>query len=186
MNPFARLFSLAAVTVLPFAAPGAWAGSVTEIPIKDIHGKDTTLKAQKARVLLVVNVASKCGLTPQYSALEKLQREFKDQGFTVVGVPSNDFNGQEPGTPEEIQAFCKSKYDVTFPLTEKVHVKGAEQHPLYAALTGKDSPFPGEVKWNFGKFLVSADGKILARFEPRTAPDAPEVADAIKKALAAK
>lgn len=186
MNPLARLLSLAAVSVLPFAAPGAAAGSVTEIPLKDIHGKPTTLKAQNARVLLVVNVASKCGLTPQYSALEKLHREYKAQGFSVVGVPSNDFAGQEPGTPEEIVAFCKDRYDVTFPLMEKVHVKGPEQHPLYAALTGPDSPFPGEVKWNFGKFLVRADGKILARFEPRTAPDAPEVTAAIKQALAAK
>mgnify|MGYP001419291801 CR=1 FL=1 len=186
MNPFARLLSLAAVTVLPLAAPSAQAGTVTEIPLKDLQGRPTTLKAQNARVLLVVNVASKCGLTPQYSALEKLHREYKAQGFSVVGVPSNDFNGQEPGTPEEIAAFCKDRYDVTFPLMEKVHVKGPGQHPLYAALTGSDSPFPGEVKWNFGKFLVSADGKILARFEPRTAPDAPEVAEAIKKALAAK
>jgi glutathione peroxidase len=186
MNPFRRLLALAAVSALPLAAASAAAGSLTEIPLKDIDGKDTTLRAQPARVLLVVNVASKCGLTPQYTALEKLHRQYKDKGFSVVGVPSNDFNGQEPGTAEEIKGFCKAKYDVTFPLMAKVSVKGPEQHPLYAALTGQDSPFPGEVKWNFGKFLVSADGKILARFEPRTAPDAPEVTKAIEAALAAK
>lgn len=160
--------------------------SVTEIPLKDIDGKETTLKAQKARVLLVVNVASKCGLTPQYSALEALHRKYKDQGFSVVGIPCNDFGGQEPGTPAQIKEFCSTKYDVTFPIMEKVHVKGPEQHPLYTALTGKEAAFPGDIAWNFGKFLVSADGKVLKRFEPRTKPDDAEVMQAIEAALAAK
>ncbi len=158
--------------------------NVAEIPLKDIDGKDTSLKAQKAKVMLVVNVASRCGLTPQYDALEKLQRKYKAKGFSVIGFPCNDFNAQEPGTPAQIKEFCKSTYDVSFPLMEKVHVKGAEQHPLYAALTGKDALFPGNIEWNFGKFLVTSDGKVLKRFEPRKAPDAPEVIQAIEAALA--
>ena len=160
--------------------------NITEIPVQDIEGKPSSLKAQKAQVILVVNVASKCGLTPQYEALEKLHRKYKDRGFSVVGFPCNDFGAQEPGTPDEIKQFCKSKYDVSFPLMGKVHVKGDEQHPLYAALTGKDAAFPGEIKWNFGKFLVTADGKVLKRFEPRTTPDDPEVTKAIEAALAAR
>lgn len=158
--------------------------NVAEIPLKDIDGKDTSLKAQKAKVMLVVNVASRCGLTPQYDALEKLQRKYKAKGFSVIGFPCNDFNAQEPGTPAQIKEFCKSTYDVSFPLMEKVHVKGAEQHPLYAALTGKDALFPGNIEWNFGKFLVTSDGKVLKRFEPKKSPDDPEVIQAIEAALA--
>lgn len=166
-----------------FAAPD---GKITDIPLKDIDGKPTTLNSQKARVMLVVNVASRCGLTPQYTALEKLHRQYQARGFSVVGIPCNDFKGQEPGTAEEIKEFCKTKYDVSFPLMEKVHVKGPEQHPLYVALTGKDAAFPGDVAWNFGKFLVTSDGKVLKRFEPQTKPDDPEVIKAIEAALAAQ
>jgi glutathione peroxidase len=160
--------------------------SLYDIPLKDINGKDTSLKAHKGEVLLVVNVASQCGLTPQYQALEAIHRKYKDKGFTVLGFPCNDFGAQEPGTAEEIKKFCSEKYEVTFPLFAKLHVKGAEQHPLYAALTGKDSPFPGDIKWNFGKFLIGKDGQILKRFEPPTKPDAAEVVEAIDTALAAK
>ena len=160
--------------------------SLYDIPLKDINNKDTSLKGHKGEVLLVVNVASQCGLTPQYKALEAVHRKYKDKGFTVLGFPCNDFGSQEPGTPEEIKKFCSDKYDVTFPLFAKLHVKGAEQHPLYTALTGKDSPFPGEIKWNFGKFLIGKDGKILKRFESKSAPDSPEVIEAIEAALAAK
>jgi glutathione peroxidase len=162
------------------------AGSVHEIAVKDIDGKDTSLKAYKGKVLLVVNVASKCGLTPQYKALEAIHEKYKDKGFTVLGFPCNQFMGQEPGTNEQIKQFCSTKYNVTFPLFDKIDVNGPKRHPLYAELAGQDSPFPGDIKWNFGKFLIGRDGKIIKRFEPRTTPDAPEVTQAIEAALAAK
>lgn len=162
------------------------AGSVLEIPIKDNSGKETSLNVFKGKVLLVVNVASKCGLTPQYKGLEALQQKYKGQGFTVLGFPCNQFGGQEPGTNEEIKQFCSSKYDVTFPLFDKLDVNGSKRHPLYAALAGEQSPFPGDIKWNFGKFLIGRDGKIIKRFEPKTSPDAPEVVQAIEAALATK
>jgi glutathione peroxidase len=164
----------------------ACAGSLQDIPVKDIDGKDTSLKAYNGKVLLVVNVASKCGLTPQYQALEALQQKYKDKGFTVLGFPCNQFGGQEPGSNEEIKQFCSTKYNVSFPLFDKLDVNGGKRHPLYVALAGKDSPFPGDIKWNFGKFLIGRDGKILKRFEPRTTPDSPEVIAAIDSALAAK
>lgn len=160
--------------------------SVLDIPLKDIDGKDTSLKAYEGKVLLVVNVASRCGLTKQYKELQALHEKFKDQGFSVVGFPCNDFGAQEPGTNEEIKTFCSTKYKVSFPLFDKLHVKGAEQHPLYSALTGKDGAFPGDVKWNFGKFLIGKDGKPLQRFEPKTTPDDASVVSAIEKAIAAK
>ena len=165
---------------------GQSASGLMDIPLKDIEGKPTSLSTYKGKVLLVVNVASKCGLTPQYEALEAVHKKYQAKGFSVLGFPCNDFAGQEPGTNEEIKKFCSSKYDVSFPLFDKLHVKGAEQHPLYAALTGKDSAFPGDVKWNFGKFLIGRDGKVLKRFEPKTTPDSPEVTAAIEQALAVK
>lgn len=161
-------------------------GSLYDIPLKDIDGKATSLKAYQGKVLLVVNVASKCGYTPQYEALETIQKQYQAKGFTVLGFPCNDFGSQEPGTPEEIKQFCSSTYNVTFPLFEKLHVKGAEQHPLYAALTGKESPFPGDIKWNFGKFIIGRDGKILARFDSKVKPDSQELTAKIDAALAAK
>jgi glutathione peroxidase len=156
------------------------------IPLKDINGKNTSLKAYQGQVLLLVNVASECGYTPQYKSLEATHRKYKDQGLAVLGFPCNDFGAQEPGSNEEIKMFCSSKYDVTFPLFDKLHVKGSEQHPLYAALTGKESPYPGDVKWNFGKFLVARDGKIIQRWESKVAPDSAEITKAIETALAAK
>ena len=162
------------------------AGSLHDIAVKDIDGKDTTLGAYKGKVLLVVNVASKCGLTPQYKALEGLQEKYKDKGFTVLGFPCNQFNGQEPGTNEEIKQFCSTKYNVTFPLFDKIDVNGANRHPLYVALAGSESPYPGDIKWNFGKFLIGRDGKIIKRFEPKTTPESPEVTAAIEAALATK
>ncbi len=162
------------------------AGSLYDIPVKDIDGKETSLKEYQGKVLLIVNVASKCGLTPQYKALEAIHEKYKERGFTVLGFPCNQFLGQEPGTNEEIKQFCSSKYNVSFPLFDKIDVNGANRHPLYVALAGENSPFPGNIKWNFGKFLVGRDGKIVKRFEPRTTPDSPEVIEAIQTALAAK
>lgn len=162
----------------------AHAAELTAIPFKTITGEDTSLATYKGKVVLVVNTASKCGLTKQYEALEALQKKYAEKGFTVIGFPCNDFGNQEPGSAEEIVDFCKTKFSVSFPLMEKIHVKGPEQHPLYAALTGKDGAFPGDVKWNFGKFLIGKDGKPLARFEPKETPDSPAITAAIGKALA--
>jgi glutathione peroxidase len=162
------------------------AGSVHDIAVKDIDGKETTLKAYKGDVVLIVNVASKCGLTPQYSALESIYEKYKDKKFTILAFPCNQFAGQEPGSNQEIKQFCSSKYSVTFPLFDKIDVNGPNRHPLYVALAGPDSPYPGDIKWNFGKFLIGRDGKILKRFEPKTTPDSQEVTSAIEAALAAK
>jgi glutathione peroxidase len=162
------------------------AGSIHDINVKDINGKETSLGAYKGKVLLIVNVASKCGLTPQYKALEAVFEKYKDKGFEVLGFPCNQFMSQEPGTNEEIKQFCSSKYNVTFPLFDKIEVNGKQRHPLYSALAGQDSPYPGDIKWNFGKFLIGKDGKIIKRFEPKTTPDSPEVIQAIEAALASK
>ncbi|MFM1768850.1 MAG: hypothetical protein RJA22_1379 [Verrucomicrobiota bacterium] len=187
MKPIPALLILALAVTLPLTPMhAADAPKLQSIPLKDIQGKDTSLQAYAGKVLLVVNVASRCGYTPQYKSLEATYRKYKDQGLVVLGFPCNDFGAQEPGTNEEIQQFCSSKYDVTFPLFDKIHVKGSQQHPLYAALTGKDSPFPGDVKWNFGKFLIGRDGKVSKRFDSGARPDGKELTEAIEAALAAK
>ena len=162
------------------------AGSIYDIAVKDIDGKDTTLAAYKGKVVLIVNVASHCGYTPQYKNLEAVYKKYQDQGFVVLGFPCNQFGGQEPGTNEEIKQFCTSKYDVTFPLFDKIEVNGANRNPLYVALAGQTSPFPGNIKWNFTKFLIGKDGKIVNRFDSKVKPDAPEATAAIEAALAAK
>lgn len=162
------------------------ASSIQEIALKDIDGKDVSLKDYAGKVVLLVNVASKCGLTPQYNALEATYRKYKDQGFVVLAMPCNDFGSQEPGTEAEIKEFCSLNYDVTFPMLKKAHVKGPEQHPLYTALTGKDAKFPGDIEWNFGKFLIGRNGEVLQRFTPRTAPDDAAVVQAIETALKEK
>ena len=171
----------AASTVL-----GAETAPLASIPLKDIDGKPASLKDYAGKVVLIVNVASKCGNTPQYKDLQAAYSKYKDQGLVVLGFPCNDFGAQEPGTNEEVKTFCTSKYDVTFPMFDKLHVKGPEQHPLYAALTGKDGPFPGDVKWNFGKFLIGRDGKAIKRIEPKVKVNEPDVVSAIEAALAAK
>lgn len=153
------------------------------IPLKDIDGKDTSLKAYAGKVVLAVNVASRCGNTPQYADLQALYLKFKDQGLVIVGFPCNDFGAQEPGTNEEVKEFCSKEYHVTFPMMDKLHVKGSEQHPLYKELTGPGAAFPGDVKWNFEKFLIGRDGKPAARFEPGLKPSTPAVTEAIEKAL---
>jgi glutathione peroxidase len=167
-------------------ACSSFAADLPSIPFKDIQGKETSLEDYKGKVVMIVNVASKCGNTPQYKPLEAMYQKYKGQGLVILGFPCNDFNGQEPGTAKEIQEFCKATYAVTFPLMEKVHVKGEGQHPLFAALTGSQGAFPGDVKWNFGKFLIGRDGKPIARFEPKTLPDSPEVVAEVEKALEVK
>jgi len=155
------------------------------LQVKDIDGKDVSLKSYRGKVLLIVNVASRCGYTPQYKAQEAVYEKYKDKGFAVLGFPCNQFGGQEPGTNEEIKQFCSSKYNVTFPMFDKIEVNGPNRHPLYTTLAGKESSFPGDIKWNFSKFLVGRDGKILSRFESKVTPDSPEVTQAIETALAA-
>ena len=162
------------------------ADSIYGIPLKDIDGKATTLKPYQGKVMLVVNVASKCGYTPQYAGLETTYQKYEKQGLAVLGFPCNQFGGQEPGTAEEIKQFCTSKYNVTFPMFDKLDVNGDKRHPLYVILAGKDSPVPGDIKWNFNKFLIGRDGKILKRFDSKVKPDAPELTAAIEAALAAK
>ena len=161
------------------------ASSVYEFTLNSIDGHPAPLANYKGKVLLLVNVASKCGFTPQYTALEGLHEKYKSQGLVVVGFPANNFMGQEPGTNEEIKDFCSRTYNVKFPMYSKISVKGDDKAALYQFLTNKDTnpSFGGDIKWNFTKFLVSRDGKILARFEPAVKPDSPEVVSAIEKAL---
>jgi len=160
------------------------AADLDTIPFQTIDGKDQTLADYKGKVVLIVNTASKCGLTPQYEALEALFDQYKEKGLVVLAFPCNDFGKQEPGSHEEIAEFCKVKFDVSFPLMAKLHVKGKDQHALYTKLTGEGGAFPGNVKWNFGKFLINKKGEAIARFEPRQKPDSKEVVAAIEKALA--
>ena len=155
------------------------AASVYEYTMNTIDGKPAPLSDYKGKVVLFVNVASKCGYTPQYKGLEALYRKYKDQGFVIVGVPANNFGAQEPGTNEEIKTFCSRNYDVTFPMTSKVSVKGGDITPLYTYLTQTG----GDVKWNFTKFLVGKNGQVVQRFEPAVTPDSPELNKAIEGAL---
>jgi glutathione peroxidase len=179
--------------------------SILDIPVKKITGEDTSLAEFKGHVLLVVNVASKCGLTPQYEGLEKIYEQYKGQGLVVAGFPANDFKAQEPGTNEEIQSFCTTNFGVKFPMFEKIAVAGPEKHPLYKALIAaqpkavsvsevpwrdklkgygiETNPEP-ELLWNFEKFLVSRSGEVVERFAPDTQPDAPELKAAIESELA--
>ena len=159
--------------------------SVLDVEIAALTGGPAGLGRYKDQAVLVVNVASRCGLTPQYATLEKIQRSYADRGFTVLGVPCNQFMGQEPGTHEEIATFCSTTYGTTFPMTEKVDVNGEERHPLYAALveTADAEGHAGDVRWNFEKFLVAPDGTVAARFGPQVEPDSDEVTKAIESVL---
>ncbi|AIG74520.1 Hypothetical protein AJAP_08065 [Amycolatopsis japonica] len=154
---------------------------IHDIPLKTLAGEDTTLGALEGKTLLVVNVASKCGLTPQYTGLEKLQERYADKGFSVVGFPCNQFAGQEPGTAEEIQTFCSTTYGVSFPLFEKLDVNGESRHPLYAELTkaADAEGAAGDVQWNFEKFLIAPSGEVVGRFRPRTEPEDETITKAI-------
>ncbi|HEX3759436.1 MAG TPA: glutathione peroxidase [Kofleriaceae bacterium] len=153
--------------------------------IRTLQGKPTTLGAHKGKALLLVNVASECGLTPQYTALEALHAQLAARGFSVIGFPCNQFGAQEPGTSEQIQTFCSTQYGVTFPMTEKIEVNGAGRHPIYQQLTqvADAGGHKGDIRWNFEKFVVSADGSKITRFDPRTAPDDPAVVAAIEAGL---
>lgn len=184
MKTLLALVTFITLTTLPMTTQAAT--SLADIPLKDINGKDTSLAAYKGKALLIVNVASKCGYTPQYKSLEATFRKYKEQGLVVLGFPCNQFGAQEPGSNEDIKSFCSANYDVTFPLFDKLDVKGPKQHPLYAALSGKTSAFPGDVKWNFGKFLVGRDGKLIKRWDSSAKPDGKEITEAIEAALAAK
>ncbi|NJL99538.1 MAG: glutathione peroxidase [Synechococcaceae cyanobacterium RM1_1_27] len=157
--------------------------SLSAIAIKTIDGQEQTLGEYSGNVLLIVNVASYCGYTPQYEGLEGLHRTYGSQGLKVMGFPCNDFGSQEPGSNEEIKTFCSSRFGVEFPLFDKVHAKGSQQHPLYAALTTQADP-AGEVAWNFEKFLISKDGQIVGRYRSSVSPSAPELVAAIEKELA--
>jgi glutathione peroxidase len=178
--------------------------SVYDIPVRTLAGADSSLGQFNDKVVLIVNVASKCGLTPQYEGLESLYKKYKDRGFVIAGFPSNDFAGQEPGTADEIQSFCSLNYGVDFPLFEKIPVVGPQKHPLYAALIGAkpesvatgDHPFaddlikfgvnpnaPPEVLWNFEKFLLDRGGNVVARFAPDTKPDDPKLVAAVEAEL---
>lgn len=158
---------------------------IKKIPLRTLSGESTSLASFDGPVL-VVNVASKCGLTPQYAGLEKLAEDYRDRGLTVVGVPCNQFMGQEPGTAEEIETFCSTTYGVTFPLLEKTDVNGDDRHPLYAELTkAQDAEgAAGDIQWNFEKFLLDTDGSVIGRFRPRIEPESDEIVGAIESALA--
>jgi glutathione peroxidase len=159
--------------------------SLYDAPVKTLHGQPASLADYKGETLLIVNVASKCGYTPQYAPLEALQQRYQARGFTVLGFPCNQFGKQEPGSADEIESFCSLNYGVTFPLFEKIDVKGPEQNPLYKELTGVADATgkAGDVKWNFEKFLVSPTGEVVGRFRPKVEPDAPELVAAIEAQL---
>src|ERR1017187_9775916 len=165
-------YFLVGVIVLMAAEILYAASSIYDFTLPLLNGKDAPLASYKGKVVLVVNVASRCGFTPQYTALEATYKKYKDQGFVIVGFPANNFGGQEPGTNEEIKEFCTSKYSVKFPVYAKVSVKGDDQTPLYSYLTKEANPaVAGDIKWNFPKFLVDRDGKVVQRFEPAVTPD---------------
>ena len=157
---------------------------LTAIPVTAADGSETDLSKHNGEVLLVVNVASKCGFTPQYEGLEALQRKYEGRGFTVLGFPCNQFGAQEPGTEDEIRTFCATKYAVSFPMSSKIEVNGASRHALYAWLTSTANGFPGDIEWNFEKFLISRDGRVLKRYPPPTKPEdrglMQDIADALE------
>lgn len=161
--------------------------SVYEFTMKDIDGRDVRLDAYTGKVVMIVNVASKCGYTPQYEGLEAIYERYKDRGFTILGFPANNFLGQEPGTEAEIKEFCATTFGVKFPLFAKISVTGKDQHPLYTFLTSKESnpEFGGDITWNFNKFLLDKNGKVVARFATKEKPDSEAVTAAIEKYLAA-
>ena len=159
--------------------------SLYETEIRSLDGTSGKLAEQQGKVTLMVNVASKCGLTPQYTGLEKIHERYADRGFAVLGFPCNQFGAQEPGTPDEIAEFCSTTYGVTFPMFEKIDVNGDDRHPIYSELekVADAEGHDGDIRWNFEKFLVGRDGDVIARFSPMVDPEAPELIEAIEKAL---
>lgn len=154
-----------------------------DFELSDINGQSMPLKQFQGKTVLLVNVASKCGLTPQYKGLQALYDKYKTQGLVIIGLPCNQFGGQEPGSEEEIRAFCENKYSVNFPLTEKIEVNGEGRHALYHWLVGEGAKFPGDIKWNFEKFLISPAGEVIQRFDPTTTPEDQNLLDLIKEVL---
>lgn len=187
-----RKLTIALMTLTALGAAGAFAEEetvqVTKYTMTDIDGKAVDLASYEGKVLLLVNVASKCGLTPQYTQLVEIHDKYRAQGFEVLGFPANNFMGQEPGTDEEIKTFCSTRFGVEFPMFSKISVKGDDIEPLYAELTSteRNGEFGGEIKWNFTKFLVGKGGRVIGRFEPQVKPDAPEVTSAIESAIQAR
>jgi len=180
-----KLFKYPLIGALLIMATSLYAGSsLYSFTLNSIDGKPAPLAEYKGKVVLIVNVASQCGYTPQYSALDALYEKYKDQGFVILGFPANNFGAQEPGTNEEIKTFCSRKYSVKFPMYSKISVKGDDQAPLYAYLTKQTGPgITGDIKWNFTKFLVDKNGNVVQRFEPAVTPDSKEVTSAIEKQL---
>lgn len=184
MVPFVRVaMGEDAAATTPASSEGA---SIYDFELNRIGGEAETLAKYKGKVLLIVNVASRCGYTPQYEGLQTLYKEKQDEGFVVLGFPANDFKNQEPGSNEEIANFCSTKFGVTFPLYEKVAVMGPEIHPLYSYLASRPAPIGGEPRWNFTKFLVDRSGNVVARYEPSTRPDDPTLTGKIDELLASK
>ena len=167
------------------APKGGKQAVIYNFALKSIDGKDVSLSQYRGRALLLVNVASQCGYTPQYEGLQKIYSKYKDRGLVVLGFPANNFGAQEPGTDQEIKTFCSTRYNVTFPIFSKISVKGPDKHPLYQYLTDAttDPKFAGEIKWNFNKFLIDKQGNIAARFDSKEAPESETVVAAIEKAL---
>ncbi len=182
---FMTCLAIAKAISLKAEPPAPAYTSVYDFTMKSIDGKDVKLNAYKGKVVMLVNVASKCGYTPQYEGLQKIYTQYKDQGFVILGFPANNFMGQEPGTNEEIKQFCSLKYGVTFPMFEKISVKGEDKHPLYKFLTepATNPQFAGEITWNFNKFLIGKDGKIINRFSTKDKPEDEKVIQAIEQAL---
>ena len=180
-----RKYLLALVVLLSSTTVFAASGSIYDFTVNSIDGKPVSLKSYQGKVVLLVNVASKCGFTPQYAGLEALYEKYKDRGLVIIGVPANNFAQQEPGTNEEIKTFCSRKYNVTFPMMAKVSVLGDDKTPLYRYLTdaSTDPKFAGDIKWNFTKFLFDRNGNPVARFEPAVTPDSKEVESAVEAAL---
>jgi len=181
-----RLLGLGLVSMVAFQLGANPAGSVYDFSLNRIDGPEESLSIYRGKVLMIVNVASKCGNTPQYEGLESLFAKYRNQGFVILGFPANDFGGQEPGSNAQIASYCRATWGVDFPMFERITVKGADTHPLYAFLTSRPDPIGGEIEWNFQKFLVGRDGQIVARISPYTQPLDSDLVKRIEELLSTK